>query len=173
MFWNHYRLERCKKIISKSSFVCSCQNGRERFRKAIVHWYSINITNLARGQISTWTNYIKYLGASITTHYLIHFLYSKVCILHQCSPYLSSDGHFILSNSFLILLSQFSSSPACFILFYFTFYFILFLGPYPWHMEVPRLGVELAPASPCHSHRNARSELRLWPTPQLTATPDS
>ena len=28
------------------------------------------------------------------------------------------------------------------ILFYFIFVFLPFLGPLPWHMEVPRLGVE-------------------------------
>ena len=31
------------------------------------------------------------------------------------------------------------------ILFYLFIYFLLFLGPLPWHMEVPRLGVELEP----------------------------
>jgi len=25
----------------------------------------------------------------------------------------------------------------------FTFFFFVFLGPHSWHMEVPRLGVEL------------------------------
>ena len=38
------------------------------------------------------------------------------------------------------------------------FFFLVFLGPSPQHMEVPRLGV--------------KSELQLPPTPQLTATPD-
>ena len=36
--------------------------------------------------------------------------------------------------------------PRCFILFdeivFFNFLFFVFLGPHPWHMEVPRLGVE-------------------------------
>ena len=40
------------------------------------------------------------------------------------------------------------------------FFFFRFLGPYPWHMEVPSLGVELG-LEPC-----------LPPTPQLMATPD-
>ena len=52
---------------------------------------------------------------------------------------------------------------------YFLSFFFLFvhLGPHPWHMEVPRLGVGLH-----QSHSNARSELCLQPTPQLTATLD-
>ena len=49
-----------------------------------------------------------------------------------------------------------------------------FLGPYLWHMEVPRLGVksDLQAAGLHHSHSNARSESSLRPTPQLTATLD-
>ena len=45
------------------------------------------------------------------------------------------------------------ASPA-----HFLFSSYVFLGLHSWHMEVPRLGVEL--------------ELQLPPTPQLTATPD-
>ena len=26
---------------------------------------------------------------------------------------------------------------------FFAFFFLAFLGPHPWHMEVPRLGVQL------------------------------
>ena len=61
---------------------------------------------------------------------------------------------------------------------FFSFFFLsfcccCFLGLHPQHMEIPRLGVEseLQP-QPHHRNSNARSELRLWPTPQLTATPD-
>ena len=49
-----------------------------------------------------------------------------------------------------------------FFLFTMTFYFIYFfvlLGPQPWHMEVPRLGVEL--------------ELQLPAYARATGTPDS
>ena len=46
------------------------------------------------------------------------------------------------------------------------------LGPYPWHMEVPRLGVksqlELL-ATVTARATNTRSELHLWPIPQLPA----
>ena len=28
-------------------------------------------------------------------------------------------------------------------LFFFFFFFLVYLGQHPWHMEVPRLGVEL------------------------------
>ena len=46
--------------------------------------------------------------------------------------------------------------PLCF--FQILFYFLLFLGPHPWHMEAPRLGVE--------------SELQLPAYTRATATPD-
>ena len=53
---------------------------------------------------------------------------------------------------------------------YFCVCVCVFLGSHPWHMEVPRLGVlselQLLACS------NTRSEPSLWPTPQLTATPD-
>ena len=41
-------------------------------------------------------------------------------------------------------------------------------------MEVPRLGVEIGAVAGglWHSHSNARSELHLQPTPQLTAMLD-
>ena len=40
----------------------------------------------------------------------------------------------------------------------------VFLGPNPWHMEVPRLRVELELHDLHHSHNNARSKPRLRPT---------
>ena len=56
----------------------------------------------------------------------------------------------------------------------FFFFFFVFLGPDPWHMEVPKLGIVselhlLAYATAAHS--NAICELRLQPTPQLRALP--
>ena len=55
------------------------------------------------------------------------------------------------------------------------FFFFVFLGPHPQHMQVPGLGVEqelqlLSYATATDS--NARSELRLQPIPQLMAMPD-
>ena len=64
-----------------------------------------------------------------------------------------------------------------FILFYFIlFYFILFyfLGLHLWHMEVPRLKVELESCS-CQSTpqlQQPRSEPHLQLMPQLSAMPD-
>ena len=48
-----------------------------------------------------------------------------------------------------------------------------FLGPNPWHVEVPRVGVETGTATGLqHSHSNARSKQHLQPTLQPAATPD-
>ena len=46
------------------------------------------------------------------------------------------------------------------------FFFLIFLGPHPWHTVVPRLAAGLY-----YSHSNAWSEPHLWPTPQLMARP--
>ena len=56
----------------------------------------------------------------------------------------------------------------CISFFFFVFFVCLFvfLGPHPWHMKVPRLGVQL------EQYSNTRSEPHLRTTPQLTATPD-
>ena len=54
----------------------------------------------------------------------------------------------------------------------FIFFSFCFLGPYPRHMEVPGLRVELEIQLPAyhHNHSNAGSEPRLQPTPQFMAT---
>ena len=58
--------------------------------------------------------------------------------------------------------------------FFFFFCLLVFLGPHPRHMEVPRLRglIGAVAASLHHSHSNAGSEPCLKPTPQLAATPD-
>ena len=53
------------------------------------------------------------------------------------------------------------------------FVLFIFLGPQPWHMEVPRLGVELELQLLAYTTATAtKSELHLQPTLQLTATLD-
>ena len=52
-------------------------------------------------------------------------------------------------------------------IFLFVF-FIFVLGPYPRHMEVPRLGIELELQLPAYTTATA-----TWdPAPELTAMPD-
>ena len=52
-------------------------------------------------------------------------------------------------------------------------FFFVFWGLHLQHMEIPRLGVKSDIAAGLHhSHSNSGSKLPLWPTPQLTATPD-
>ena len=51
-----------------------------------------------------------------------------------------------------------------------VFFFFVFVGPHPKHMEVPRLGGQTGAAAARLRHRNAESKPRLQPTPQLTAT---
>ena len=55
-----------------------------------------------------------------------------------------------------------------------SFSFFFFKGPHVRHMEAPRLGgwIRATAAGLYHSHSNAWTKLPLWPTPQLTATPD-
>ena len=63
-----------------------------------------------------------------------------------------------------------AEKPHC---YYFYSYYVVFLGPHPWHTEVPRTGITRAIAAGLHhSHSNAGAKLRLRPTPQLMAIPD-
>ena len=50
--------------------------------------------------------------------------------------------------------------------------FLPFSGPHLWHMEVPKLGVELELQLLAYAttHSNVGSKPRLRPTPQLMAT---
>ena len=71
--------------------------------------------------------------------------------------------------SFNYVLSNIDTTiPALFI------YLFIFLGPYPWHMEVHRLGdkPELQLPAFATATSNTGSKPRLQPTQQLTATPD-
>ena len=56
----------------------------------------------------------------------------------------------------------------------FIYLFIVFWGPHPRQMEVPRLRGQIgaAAANLHHSHSNSGSEPSLQPTLQLKATPD-
>ena len=53
--------------------------------------------------------------------------------------------------------SLFELRPSFFSLFF--FFFFVFLGLYLWHMEVPRLGVELEPQLPAYTIATAMPDL--------------
>ena len=56
---------------------------------------------------------------------------------------------------------------------FFCLFVFAFLGPHPWHLEVPKAGGRIgATAVGLHqNHSNAGSEPHLPPIPQLTALP--
>ena len=49
--------------------------------------------------------------------------------------------------------------------------FFCFLGPHPWHMELPSLGVEVEIQLPAYTTATVGAEPPLQPTPQLMAMP--
>ena len=85
---------------------------------------------------------------------------------------------FFFIHWFIIFLESSHHTACMYVCLYVCLYVCMycFLEPHPLQMEVPKLGVEselqLPAAGLHHSHSNARSEPRLWPTPQLMATPD-
>ena len=58
---------------------------------------------------------------------------------NDCQTQGHNDFSLFSSKSFIILVLTFRYS----IHFIYYYYYLLFLGPYRWHMEVPWLGVEL------------------------------
>ena len=78
-------------------------------------------------------------------------------------------GPFLLGILLKFRFWRFLISLKCVSVFFGLFFFF-FLGPYPWHMEVPRLGAVASGLH--HSHSNIRSKLHLQYTPQPTAMPD-
>ena len=66
--------------------------------------------------------------------------------------------------SFLLSLSlslSLSPSLSLFFFFFFFFFFFVYLGPHLWHMEVPRLGVELELQMPAYTTATATRDLSL------------
>ena len=60
-------------------------------------------------------------------------------------------------------LTHYATAGGPFIIFYFTF---CFLGPHPWHMEVPRLGVKSELQLPAYTTATATSDpSHVWDLP--------
>ena len=59
-----------------------------------------------------------------------------------------------------------------FIFYFFCLFGISWAAPTAYGGSQARCPIGAVAASLCHSHSNVGSELRLQPTPQLTATPD-
>ena len=55
----------------------------------------------------------------------------------------------------------------------YLFIYLVFLGPYPRHMQVPRLGVQLELQLPATATATAKLDLsRIYHPHHTTATPD-
>ena len=78
----------------------------------------------------------------------------------------------LVSCSLVVSVFCFLGVLFCFLGF--CLFVFCFLGPHPWYMEVPRLGVKLELQLPASATATATgSEPLLPPTPQLMAMPDS
>ena len=55
---------------------------------------------------------------------------------------------------------------------FYSFFFFSSAASLSYRNSQARGRIGAAAAGLCHSHSQARSELHLWPTPQLTTTPD-
>jgi len=79
--------------------------------------------------------------------------------------------HFCLDQEFSPLAAL-QNHLLSFYFIFFNFFIFCFSGPHPWHMEVPRPGVQSELQLPAHNTANTRSKPGLRPTPQLTETLD-
>ena len=97
----------------------------------------------------------------------------------ECEPHFLLRSSVLISDSRCLLELCTYFSPLGFLmlsLYLFIFYFFIFcpfrVTPVAYGGSQTRDRIGAVAAGPHHSHSNARSELRLRPTPQLTATPD-
>ena len=78
----------------------------------------------------------------------------------------------ICPSSVRCLLRSLAHFLSYFLSFFLFFVLLSFLGSLLRHMEIPQAKGGAVATSLCQSHSNMGSEPSLWPTPQLTATPD-
>ena len=94
--------------------------------------------------------------------------------LHDLFSYLFLKYHkihlFKVYN--LLVLIQLQSYATVTTVFCFFFLFLFRTSPTAYGGSQARGQIGAVAASLRHNHSNARSELSLWPTPQLTAMPD-
>ena len=92
-------------------------------------------------------------------------------VFHWPDHYLQNE--ILFKRNCLISLPQSRSAPSPRNEKLEPFFFICFLGPHPWHMEVPRLGTEWELQLLAYTTATATqgSKPRYRPTPQLTAMP--
>ena len=101
----------------------------------------------------------------------LFLFYSEVSFMSSNLVFISPQvSHW---NFFSFLFFFFFFFFFFFSFFFFFFFFLLFRAALAAHGgSQARDPMGAVAASPCHSHSNAGSELRLQPTPELTATPD-
>ena len=100
--------------------------------------------------------------------FILEFIFN---VLHLSSPLLMpASFDIIFVNGWFSIFLLFSSLPVSFLIWNFLFFsFFFFFWLHLRHMEVPRLRVKLELQLLAHATAtvHARSELHLWPTPQL------
>ena len=131
-----------------------------------------------------WTHF-RHMPPNNIDHSLslcVHWFFTS-CVSEQKFPVHAFSGLEPSHNFFVIIAivlcmwsspNGYSLSTCCFfhlLNFKIFFLFFCFLGLHPQHMEVSRLGIDRIGAAAA-SHSNDGSKSKLWPAPQLTATPD-
>ena len=84
------------------------------------------------------------LGRKVTTLSCIELMYITLL-----EPLTEVERSLVQNRAQLIFFS-----------FFFLFFFLVFLGPHPWHIEVPRLGVQSELQLPAYTIATAMPDLR-------------
>ena len=149
--------------------------GRSRSRsdkselKALLSWKKIDTNNLKSVNqepkaicLEMW----RYLAEELKTNrcFWMHTVisgrmdYGAYCNSTENCVWL---GHFVVQQK----LKKHCKST----IFYFIYLFSFCLGPLPWHMEVPRLGVESALWPPTYTRATATRDLSCLCDPQYSS----
>ena len=100
-------------------------------------------------------------------------------VSRTCGILKTHDKPINIENKFMVMAQEREvgkmDKGVAMVFFLFCFVFC-FLGPHPWHMEVPRLEVELELQLPAYTTATAKphntgSEPHLQPAPQLMPDP--
>ena len=134
----------------------------------IIFFYILRMNDILMIFVFVWLLYLvwSFLGSSMLLQMILFhsflWLSNFHLYIHKCTSlyrYLYKYTSFIHTHTYIYTLNLF-------------FFFFFRVTPVAYGSFQARGWIRATAAGLCHSHSNPGSDLWLWPTPQLMATPD-